>query len=232
MKNLILLSALFSIGLISCKKKGCTDPTAVNYSSEAQKDDETCNYKPTITLTGAATMNVTLGTTYTDPGATAINKDGTVVTVTTDLSQVNTASVGSFTVTYTATNTHGTSTKTRTVNVVISQQNWLGSPTQTNTCNATQFPLSGSPAVAAGASNTSITISNMFTLVGGSINGTVDGVTLTIPQQTVGITLGDIILSGIGTMNSNGTVFTVTYTYSNTTPVVGGSGTCTVTYTL
>src|SRR5690554_5419654 len=28
----------------SCKKKGCTDPTACNYSPSADKDDGTCNY--------------------------------------------------------------------------------------------------------------------------------------------------------------------------------------------
>jgi hypothetical protein len=28
----------------SCTKKGCTDPTALNYNQEAQQDDGTCNY--------------------------------------------------------------------------------------------------------------------------------------------------------------------------------------------
>ena len=104
MKNLLLLAAVATIGLASCKKKGCTDPQAANFNSEAQKDDESCNYIPTIAITGAATMDVELGSTYVDPGATATNKDGSAVNVTADLSQVNTAAVGSFTVTYTATN--------------------------------------------------------------------------------------------------------------------------------
>ena len=29
---------------ISCQKKGCTDPTAINYSTEAQKDNNSCEY--------------------------------------------------------------------------------------------------------------------------------------------------------------------------------------------
>ncbi|MDG1333405.1 MAG: DUF5011 domain-containing protein [Crocinitomicaceae bacterium] len=232
MKNLILLAAIATIGLASCKKKGCTDPQAVNYSAEAQKDDESCNYIPTIAITGAATMDVTLGTTYNDPGATATNVDGTSVTVTADLSQVNTAAVGSFTVTYTATNEHGTATATRTVNVVISQDNWLGSPSVTDDCNVALFPLSGSPVITAGATTSDLIIDPMFNLVGGTASATVDGSDITVPLQTINITVGDVIFSGSGTMNVNGTQFTIVYNYENTTPVVGGTGTCTVTYSL
>jgi hypothetical protein len=232
MKNLLLLAVIATVGLVSCKKKGCTDPQATNYSSEAQKDDETCTFIPTIAVTGATTMDVILGTTYTDAGATATNKDGTSVTVTTDLSQVNTAAVGSFTVTYTATNTHGTASATRTVNVVIGQDNWLGSPTTTDNCNAALFPVSGSPTITAGATTSDLIIDPMFTVAGGIVNATVDGSDITIPQQTINIIVGDIILSGTGTMNVNGTQFTVDYTYDNTTPIVGGTGNCTVTYSL
>ena len=41
---------LFIVGLFfvftSCKKKGCTDPLATNYNSEAKKDDGKCEYAP------------------------------------------------------------------------------------------------------------------------------------------------------------------------------------------
>ena len=232
MKNLILLAAIASVGLMSCKKKGCTDPQAVNYNSEAQKDDETCNYIPAIAITGSANMDVTLGSTYSDPGATATNKDGSSVTVTSDLSQVNTGAVGSFVVTYTATNEHGTATATRTVNVVIGQDNWLGTPSVTDDCNVALFPVSGSPTITAGATTSDLIFDPMFTLVGGTMNATVDGSDITVPQQTINVTTGDIIFSGSGTMNVNGTQFTIVYNYENTTPVVGGTGTCTVTYSL
>lgn len=232
MKNLILLAAVATIGLASCKKKGCTDPQAVNYTSEAQKDDESCNYIPTIAVTGTTTMDVTLGTTYNDAGATATNKDGTSVTVTSDLSQANTGAVGSFVVTYTATNEHGTATASRTVNVVIGQDNWLGTPSVNDDCNAALFPISGSPTITAGATISDIILDPMFTLAGGTANATVDGSDITVPLQTIDITVGDIIFSGSGTMNVNGTQFTVVYNYENTTPLVGGTGTCTVTYSL
>ena len=41
--GLILLS---STVLFSCKKEGCTDPLANNYSEEAKKDDGSCMYDP------------------------------------------------------------------------------------------------------------------------------------------------------------------------------------------
>lgn len=39
--SLILLAGL---GFAACKKKGCTDPTADNYSEKAKKDDGSCTY--------------------------------------------------------------------------------------------------------------------------------------------------------------------------------------------
>jgi len=40
-----ILAASLMVGTVSCKKKGCTDSTAVNYSESAQKDDGTCEYE-------------------------------------------------------------------------------------------------------------------------------------------------------------------------------------------
>ena len=47
--NFITLTTIliFSISFLSCKKKGCTDPTATNYSSEAEKDDGSCDFTQT-----------------------------------------------------------------------------------------------------------------------------------------------------------------------------------------
>ncbi|MFT5778186.1 MAG: hypothetical protein ACI837_001142 [Crocinitomicaceae bacterium] len=230
MKNLILLLALLSIGMMSCKKKGCTDSAAVNYSDEAKKDDESCLYVPSISLNGSSSQNVPVGSTYIDLGATATDADGSSVTVITDISQVNTAALGTYTVTYTATNANGTATATRTLNVVIDQSNWVGSPSCSDDCNLVLFPLSGSPTVSAGATSSDIIIDNMFDIEGGTINCTINGSTITVPLQTVPIVLGSIILSGSGTMNASGTQYTINYSYDNTTPLIGGVGSCTGTY--
>jgi len=47
-KTLIVIAGITSmLSFNSCKKKGCMDELAANYSSESKKDDGTCSYEPT-----------------------------------------------------------------------------------------------------------------------------------------------------------------------------------------
>lgn len=232
MKKLILflVVGLTATTITSCKKKGCTDSAAVNYNSKAKKDNGTCLYKPFITINGAVEMNINVNSNYNDAGATAANKDGSSVAVTTD-DQVDSAMVGTYYVTYSASNVNGTSTAKRKVNVVIGADNWTGVTwAVSSTCSGTQFPLSTSPSIVEGASASEINIDNFFNLVGGTASGTINGAQVTIPQQTINITLGDVIFSGTGTMNNSGTQVQITYTYDNTAPLIGGTGTCIAIY--
>jgi len=51
-KLLIAITIAATIGTtVSCRKKGCTDPTAVNYDSEAKKEDGTCEWETEHNLT-------------------------------------------------------------------------------------------------------------------------------------------------------------------------------------
>jgi len=43
-KIILIYTLLFSAVLIGCKKKGCIDPSAINYNAEAEKDNGSCEY--------------------------------------------------------------------------------------------------------------------------------------------------------------------------------------------
>jgi len=82
-------------------------------------DDTSENQKPVITVTPPNPAIVTLGTSYTDAGATALDpEDGSVTVLTTGT--VNTNVIGNYTITYNATDSKGLAAdpKTRTVKVV------------------------------------------------------------------------------------------------------------------
>ena len=48
-KMMVLAGALVAV-VPACKKKGCTDETALNYSEEAKKDDGSCIF-PDVDIT-------------------------------------------------------------------------------------------------------------------------------------------------------------------------------------
>jgi hypothetical protein len=243
MKKLILFLAVGSFAITtfsSCKKKGCMDSSATNYNSKAKKDDGSCLYKPFVTIIGANDTTINVGTTYSDPGATATNKDGSSVTVT-STGQVNAATVGDYEITYSATNENGTTTAKRTVHVVVGLDNWVANWDVSSTCGAA-FPLNDAPTISISGAD-ALTIDGMFSISipllniniasGGTANATINGSSITIPSQsyTVAGGIGTITYEGTGTMNNKGDEFVIIYNYTNTLPAIGGSGQCTATYT-
>lgn len=236
-KVLILLFAPLMIGAVaSCKKKGCTDETATNFSEKAKKDDGTCLYTPVISIIGAADTTISVASVYTDPGATAANFDGALVGVQ-STSTVNTNLVGVYEVNYSATNNNGTSTAKRTVRVVVNQESYLGPWTTSGNCDGQAgMALNNDPTITAGGTSNQILITDFFnglTTTYGTATCYLNGDEITVPQAQDGAPggLGDIIYSGFGSMNEDGQTFTITFTYQNTTPLTGTSGTCTSTFT-
>jgi hypothetical protein len=64
-RNGILILMAITLVMSACKKKGCTDPAATNYSAEAEKDDGTCTYASATGVEGAIelTSNIDVPTT-------------------------------------------------------------------------------------------------------------------------------------------------------------------------
>ncbi len=101
---------------------------------------------PVITLKGTNPMDIVEGSTFTDPGASATDAvDGDVpVSIS---GTVDASTVGTYTLTYSATDTAGNmATETRTVNVVAKAPDWYTVSPDGNTYTAT----SGSKVVSSG----------------------------------------------------------------------------------
>jgi len=81
---------------------------------------------PVVTLTGAAALELTVGDTFTDPGATAVDDtDGDITASIVVTGAVDTATVGLYTLTYTATDAGGVSGSVSRVVTVLAS---TGSP--------------------------------------------------------------------------------------------------------
>ncbi|MGB0933382.1 MAG: hypothetical protein ACPGU5_03810 [Lishizhenia sp.] len=89
--GMTLLAGALALGTVSCKKKGCTDPVAVNFDASAEKDDESCEYDVStsnIVKTGGITADETWtannvyqldGRVFVDNGATLTIEAGTII---------------------------------------------------------------------------------------------------------------------------------------------------------
>ncbi|MGI8893709.1 MAG: DUF5011 domain-containing protein [Bacteroidia bacterium] len=190
-----------------------------------KKDDED-TVPPVVTLLGNNPEYVQVNKTYTDAGATATDDiDGTLSAPASGT--VNTSVVGTYTITYTATDREGNvGTAARTVHVV----NFDGTYDGNEICDVTgSNPGTITVEASTVTANNGMTIEN-FAFAGNNVvaNATFSGNKLTIPSQTIGSSTysGTGTISGVGT-TANPLVFNITYL----TTVGSVSQTCQATFT-
>jgi hypothetical protein len=184
---------------------------------------------PTLTLIGESSITLCLGDVFTDPGAESIDAyDDDISADIESIGSVNVDSVGSYSIEYTSTDKNdNTSVLTRTVNISVCVSNLLGDYNVDDDCGS---QLADIHTISAGANENEIIIDNVVTLVGGQVTGTLSGSTITVPEQEIDLTAGKFTISGNGTVNSSATEINFDYTWNNSVPFLGGSGTCTATY--
>ncbi len=152
---------------VSMKYNGI--PTSCEAFSYGEVEDYTVNLvagvtdttAPVITLTGAATVNLTVGDTYTEQGATATdNVDGNLTSsIVTGGDTVNTAVAGTYVVTYNVSDAAGNAATqvTRTVNVATP-------------------PDTTAPVITlTGAATVNLTVGDTYTEQGATATDNVDG---------------------------------------------------------
>ena len=155
-------------------------------NSSTNIEDSTDRVPPVITLTGESTVTVIQNSQYTDAGATATdNIDGTVKV--SSSSSVDTSKVGTYTITYTATDNAGNEASTqRTVKVIAE--------TTTPIVSDTIAPV----ITIEGNSTVSVVQNSQYTDAGATAKDNVDGTVKVISS-------GSVDTSTLGT-------YTITYT--------------------
>ena len=160
---------------------------------------------PVITLTGAPTINLSVGDTFTDPGATATdNIDGNITSSIITSGTVNTSSGGAYTIVYSVSDVAGnTASIQRTVIVITVVSSYSISVTASSNAD---YTLSGTDANGAvSGDDVSITIN-----AGDTLNFNVDAASHPFYIKTAQGTGTDNQASGVS--NNGATNGTVTWT--------------------
>ena len=189
---------------------------------------------PELTLLGDAIMNICLNQPFDDPGIQSIDAYDIDISDLIDISSnLDSGTVGSYTITYTSTDENdNVSTVERIVNVEICVSSLLSSYNVSHDCQLLgQDIINNTQSIIEGNTANEFIIDDFNTFIS-QITGTIDGNTLTIPQNVFSVGQAplsfDVTLSGAGTINDTGDEIVINYNYD---AGLAGSGTCTATYT-
>ena len=127
---------------------------------------------PTITLTGEATINLSVGDTYTDAGATASDDvDGDITSSVTTSGSVDTSTAGTYVITYSLTDAAGnTTTLTRTVIVSAGNSSSDNIYFENNTCKCPEATVGDTSVI----NGVTYTVVDDSTIAGQIANGNVN----------------------------------------------------------
>ena len=167
--------------------------------------DETA---PEITRTGAATVTLTVGDTYTEQGATAEDDVDTDVTVTTDSSAVLIGTAGTYTVTYDATDVAGNDADTVTRTVIVQPALAISARPALASDNAGNYAIDGDTLSLTFSVNLPLASAPSVTIAGQSatVTGTGNSYTATYVVASAQVTALDGALAtyDIGAMTAAG----------------------------
>lgn len=182
---------------------------------------------PVITLIGDADITVPLYGAYTELGATAVDDvDGNISQLIAILGNVNTDIVGDYTLEYSVCDAaNNKSSVNRTVHVVFTADNYVGSFDMTSNCTGL-YGLNTACDVTVDEPNSALTFVAFIDYGVGTADllGTFSSQDITIPSQNY--TLFDV--AGSGTLSNDANIIVLDLTF---TPLFGTPETCTVTLT-
>ncbi|HVB19994.1 MAG TPA: DUF5011 domain-containing protein, partial [Candidatus Paceibacterota bacterium] len=118
---------------------GAATTTTTTIAATATTTASSDTTPPVVTLNGSAAMELNLGDTFTDPGATALDSvDGTLTAKIVETGTVSTTTIGIYTLTYSVTDSAGnTGSASRVVSVVAPTVTSTASTTTTTTASTT-----------------------------------------------------------------------------------------------
>tara|TARA_B100001287_G_scaffold76278_1_gene63413 strand:- start:7281 stop:8015 length:735 start_codon:yes stop_codon:yes gene_type:complete len=224
-KKYHIVFLLWALIFYSCGKKGCVDSVALNFNSEATRNDGSCVYSPPlINLFGKDTISLCLEEDYIDSGVFAQDVFGEDITSLVEVvSNLDNSNPGEYVITYTVLDVNGNSSSLkRVVNVNFCSGNLVSNYSVFHDCQInlgiTEVDLiSDSQTIVEGDFQNQILIQDFNQFIS-QVVATVENENIIIEQNTFSIGQSplsfDVVISGTGLIDDSGNEIIVNYAYN------------------